>query len=154
MATILTLLTTLFLAYTVWTLHAWYRNYRLARRSGFPILVTPANTDNLIWIIFSVTCRPLLAKLPAFIYDRLLPAIYGWEFLYKRKPFDQVGDSFMMVTPGKNELWVADSDVAMSICSRRNAFVQLPISNREPLYPEGRRVDVDLIDRYYWHVRP
>ena len=133
MALILTTFIGLVTAYLVWTLQSWHANYRIARRSGFPLLVTPANTNNLVWIIFSVACRPLLARLPAPLYARLKPAIYGWEFLYKGQVFDRLGPSFMLVMPGKNELWVADPEIAHTMLTRRNDFLTLSIANRTSL---------------------
>ena len=69
--------------------------------------------------------------LPQWAYNSVKTAIYGWEFQYKYEPFARVGPSFILVTPGKNELWVADPGVANAIMTRRNDFVQFDIANRE-----------------------
>ena len=127
-----TIIIALGVAYAIWYFQPLYANYRIARQSRFPVLVSPVNTDNLIWIIFGVTFRPVLATcLPSVAYDRIIPTIYGWEFLYRNQVFDRLGSSFMLVTPGKNELWVADSEIAHSILTRRSAFLQLDIASRK-----------------------
>jgi len=131
MALISTILLAIALPYTAWYFQSLFVNYRKARQSGFPLLVCPANTDNVIWIVFAVAFRSTLARfLPAFIYNRVKPAIYGWEFLYRNEVFERLGSSFILVTPGKNELWVADPETAHPILIRRNDFLQLPIASR------------------------
>ncbi len=132
MALLSTLLLCTLLPYTLWYCQSLFSNYREARRSGYPILVCPANTDNIIWIIFAVAFRPILARcLPAFAYGRIKAAIYGWEFLYRYELFAKLGSSFILVTPGKNKLWTADPEMASSILTRRNDFLQSPVGSCE-----------------------
>jgi len=50
-------------------LFALFSNYRLARNCGLPIVITPANPDNLIWMIFNQLIRPYLkAILPDAVW--------------------------------------------------------------------------------------
>lgn len=82
-------------------------------------------------MIFSVAFRPILARfLPGFIYRQIIPAIYGWEFLSRYEIFARLGSSFILVTPGKNEFWVADPETAHSILARRNDFLQSDVGSR------------------------
>ena len=135
MASPSTILIAFVLVYASWNLQALYANYRKARQSGFPVLVTLVDPNNLIWIIFSVAFRPVLAQyLPSFIYDRVIPTIYGWEFLHRGHVFDRLGSTFVLVTSGKNELWVADPEIAHSILTRRHAFLQQEIASRQSDY--------------------
>ncbi|KAK3175927.1 hypothetical protein OEA41_007249 [Lepraria neglecta] len=118
-------------SYIIWSCISLLQNYQKARRSGFPIFVCPANTNNLLWILFSVTLRPVLSfYLPKAVYDRIQPAIYGWEFLARYTVFDRLGPTFILVTPGKNELYVAEPEIAHSILMRRNDFAHLPLADR------------------------
>ena len=43
---------------------------------------------------------------------------------------ERLGSTFLLVTPGKNELWVADAEIAQIVLQRRKDFVQLDISKR------------------------
>ena len=121
----------LVIPYLLWSCQSWFHNYQKAQQSGFPILVCPANTDNPLWIIFSVTARPLLAKyLPSFVFDRLNAGIYGWEYRVRYDLFARLGPAFMLVTPGKNELLVADPEITCNIVNRRLDFEMLPIASK------------------------
>ena len=124
------LLLCIVLPYTVWYCQSLYKNYCEARRSGFPLLVCPANTGNVLWIVFAVASRPLLSRcLPSPAYNRIKAAIYGWEFLYRYEMFAWLGPSFILVTPGKNEFWTADPEMASAILTRRNDFLQSEIGS-------------------------
>ena len=148
-----TILITAVVAYSVWYFQSLFVNYRAARRSRFPIFVSPVNHNNLIWIVVSVTLRPVLARcLPSFLYDRIIPTIYGWEFHYRNQVFDRLGLSFMLVTPGGNELWVADPEIAHVILTRPNAFIQLDIPRRKLGAP--KIFFADMTSRYYGDVWP
>lgn len=121
--------------YIIWKCQCLFSNYLQARKSGYPVFICPADTANFLWMIFSVALRPYLSKiLPTFAYDRIKASIYGWEFLYRYEPFAKLGSSFILVTPGKNELWVADPETANSILARRTEFHQLEISSSKLLY--------------------
>lgn len=153
MAILTTFILCVVLPYVLWNCQSLLVNYRKARESGYPILVCPAHTNNILWMIFSVALRPLLAQyLPRSLYDRIKAGIYGWEFLSKYEMFARMGPNFMLVTPGNNELMVADPDTAHDILMRKNDFFQNEIGNRKcwPNYIDS--TDAKL--RYHGHVRP
>lgn len=121
----LSILSTLIGAYClsiVWTL---FSNYSKAGKSGFPVYVCPTNPGNPFWMLSSVPLRPLLFRLlPTVIFERILPTIYGWEYWDRYSTFARFGPAFILVTPGKNELWVADVELANTILARRKDFNQ------------------------------
>lgn len=117
--------------WAVWYLQALASNYRKARRTGFPIYISPVNQDNFLWLIFSVPLRPLFSRfLPAFAFDRIEVAIYGWEHLLRNSVQERLGATFLLVTPGKNELWTTDPEIAQIVLLRRKDFGHLEISKR------------------------
>ena len=132
MISIATLLVAAVAAYAAWNLQSLLTNYGKARQIGFPVLICPASTNNILWIIFSVACRPLLSRfLPSPLYDRFIPAIYGWEFVHRNRTFALLGPTFVLVMPGKIELWTMDSELGHAIMTRRNAFLQSDLAGRE-----------------------
>lgn len=143
------------LPYTLWCCQSLFANYRKAQKSGFPIIVCPANTSNILWMLFSVTFRTLLAQyLPSFAYDHVKAGIYGWEFICRYELFARIGSSFILVTPGKNELWVADPEVTHSILMGKNDFFQLDVATRKPsLNQHNRRQSSNVIYRHHGYVR-
>lgn len=130
MAILFTITICVVLSYAVWYFQTLFANYRKAQRSGFPILVCPVDTNNVLWMVFSVPLRPILARyLPTIAYNRIKAAIYGWEYLYRYELFAWLGASFILVTPRKNELWTADPEIAHEILTRRNDFIQMDIAS-------------------------
>jgi hypothetical protein len=113
----------------------WYgslllANYRLARKSGFPVLLMPVDKSNIFWMIFSVPLRPVFMRiLPTFAYEWLRPSIYGWEFRYRWQVQESVGPSFILAYPKQNELWTAEPEVCLAVLSRRKDFLQTDVSS-------------------------
>jgi hypothetical protein len=109
---------------------ALFKNYRVARQCGLPIVVTPANPDNIIWMIFCQMIRPRLKSvLPESVWHYFTPTIYGWEFLDKYHFHHSVGKTFLLVTPGDVECWTADPAVANAVLARwKKDFPTLPLT--------------------------
>lgn len=45
-----------------------------------------------------------------------------WTWFMLHAPFDKIGDTFLVVAPGRNSLYVADAEAISQITSRRNDF--------------------------------
>lgn len=98
------------------------RNLRNARKTGLPIVVSPVDHMNPLWVIFQKPLGPLLAKLPFGLgswvrYNRL-----SWYFEDKYAMFQEHGKVFIHVTPGMNELHSVDPEVNSQILGRRKDF--------------------------------
>ena len=98
----------LLFAFPLWTISAIYRNYRIAQSVGLPILVSPVNPVNPVWILLRPYINPLLSRLPFKIgyftqYDYL-----GWEWRDKNRLHTIHGPVFVIVTPTENHLILAD----------------------------------------------
>ena len=119
----------LYLLTVIWALATLYLQ---VRKSGFPLVVVPTNPDNPFWIVAGVPLRPLLPRwLPANLRDRITVTTYGWEFAARYKIHSKFGQSFVIVTPGRNELWTADPDLATAILARRKDFHQPEVTRRK-----------------------
>jgi hypothetical protein len=104
-------------------------NYLIARRCGLPILVTPINPDNLLWMIPQEFYRTVLKSiLPGPLLNGILPSFYGWELSDRYRLHHRVGLSFLYVTPGDIECWIADSAVAQVVLARRKDFLGAPVT--------------------------
>ncbi|KAK6417606.1 hypothetical protein LTR95_017306 [Oleoguttula sp. CCFEE 5521] len=70
--------------------YRFLRNFYYAMKAGVPVIILPWDQDNPLWIVISVPLRPVLQKiLPNVIFERIVLAIYGWEFHDKLRPFEQ-----------------------------------------------------------------
>ncbi|KAH7144394.1 cytochrome P450 [Dactylonectria estremocensis] len=95
--------------------YAWLiiSNHAIAKPTGLRIIIVPGDLTNPVWWLLG----PRLAALERWITggeNRLLR--YGWlgfDFKGKARVHLEMGDAFIIVTPGKNYLYLADS-VAIS----------------------------------------
>ncbi len=125
---ILSSLAGLWVLSNVWSL---VTNYLTARKSSFPISVAPTNPSNFLWMVLCVPLRPILSNfLPAAIWESMRKSVYGWEYADRYVTHKRLGQSFMLVTPGKNELWVAEPELANAILVQRKDFHQSELTAR------------------------
>ena len=58
--------------------------------------------------------------------------IYGWQFRYRRSLNRLLpGSVFVLVTPGQNELWIADTDMVTEVLTRSDDFIQIELSSQK-----------------------
>lgn len=118
--------------FTAWYFSSFPRNYFLARQTGLPIFLCPVNPANPFWLVFSTALQPTFAHyLPHSVYgDRIKVAIYGWQSRCRYTVHARLGPVFVLVTPGRNEVWIADPEMAHEVLTRRKDFLQLELSSR------------------------
>ncbi|KAE8150733.1 cytochrome P450 monooxygenase [Aspergillus avenaceus] len=125
----ISLLWTSGLLYLTYKCLSFLRFYIHARRTGFPVIVSPAFSRGVPWMIFAPMIVPRLKGLfPAWLFDRLDVAAHGWEFRRKRAFFDRWGEIFALATPDECTVWVSDVDTANVILQRRKDFEQAPVA--------------------------
>lgn len=96
----------LLLLFFCYKLISFVRLYIHARRSGFPVYVSPVLSKSIPWMILGPLLQPQLEKyLPAWIYDRLDVVIHAFEFRRKRAFNDRLGNIFAVVSPDECSLW-------------------------------------------------
>lgn len=109
-----------------WTLFSIITNYNAARKIGLPIVISPVASLNPLWIL---TYRAF----PSVLFLKHLPfglgtwarcTFMGWHFHDKHALHDEFGPVFIIVTPGGNEVTVADPQAAHLIFSRRKEFIK------------------------------
>lgn len=122
----LLLVVTICLAVLTWTSNSIYHNYLAARKTGLPIIISPVASLNPLWII---TYR----LFPSVLLLRWLPfgfgiwarcTLMGWMFHDKHALHQELGPVFTIVTPGGNEVIVADPQVTHTILSHRKDFTK------------------------------
>ena len=110
------------IAYLSWHLLCLYTNYQQARRIGLPIIITPINVMNPIWILTQSWLGPLLSTLPFGLGGFVDYSTLSWPFAAKHAIHDRLGDAFTIVNPGENHVVVADADAVEEILTRRKDF--------------------------------
>ncbi len=112
------------LATAVWYLSALPRNYRNARKSGLPVYFCPVNPNSPVWLVLvAVVGYSRMARiLPRPLFDRIKLTIPGWEYRCRYSVNEQLGATFILVSPGSNTVFIADPEIAHAVLSRRKDF--------------------------------
>ena len=105
-----------------WSTFSFIANYVQARRIGLPILISPVNPMNPVWVLFNKQLVPYLNLLPFGLGTFATYSTLGWSFQHKYHLHAKHGDVFVIVNPGKNVVTVADASAVDEITSRRKDF--------------------------------
>lgn len=144
---------------TVWLalrLRSLVHNLHQARRSGLPYtlsLVTEVET----WAYLT---DPIIRKL---YRKHLLVQQQGWprwarfmvkDWMYedKYRAHAELGDMFLVVSPGSIVCYVADPDLAQEVCMRRRDFIK-PREKMKMIEPFGPNVVSSEGDLWRFHYR-
>jgi hypothetical protein len=138
-----TVIFTLFFLLIVFYVPPFIHNYYNARVSGFPYIICPVDPGNPVWMVFANALRASLARvLPVFIFKRIRYALHGWEVIdlllnngvkSGDGRLETPGPAFIVVTPGRNELWIEDPELAHIVLTRRKDFGQAVTTKRRCL---------------------
>ena len=122
MATILNLLILLPITWTTYNCYCVYQNYVKVSRLGLPCVYSPVTPDNPLWIAFQLLCRNAIDYFPFSAIPLTRHCRVGWEFHVRYKIHSSLGDAFILVTPKRNWLYVADEKAVMDIFARNRDF--------------------------------
>ncbi|KAK2755486.1 hypothetical protein FQN54_006423 [Arachnomyces sp. PD_36] len=127
----------------------WARNIQQAKRTGLPYTWTPIH-ELEVWAYFT---NPLFR----WCFARYLLQGKGWprwaRFMVKDWTYEdrgrahrEYGSVFLVVSPGGLICYIDDPDTALSVCTRRRAFIKPPEKMKllEPFGPNVVSTDGDL----------
>ncbi|KAI9844472.1 MAG: hypothetical protein M1837_005554 [Sclerophora amabilis] len=118
----LVFLITLPLVWALWTGYTFLVSYNLARQIGLPIVFAPWSSINAAWIIFRDQLIPFVRALPWGLGRFVRYNYIGWGFQDKYHMHQELGGAFVVVSPGRVEIHVADAKAVESIMYRRKDF--------------------------------
>ena len=110
------------LAWLITAIYGLVNNHRQALKLNVPIVYAPISSDTPIWIALQ-NAFPFIFKIVPF--DKISCLRYcrlGWEFHDRSKTHERLGDAWVLVTPSKNWLYVAEAGAAYDIFSRGRDF--------------------------------
>ena len=109
-----------------WTFISTLLNYKTARTIGFPIVISPVSPLNPFWILTWRAFPSVLSlkRLPFGLGTWARCTYMGWSFQDKYALHDELGPIFTIVTPGGNEITVADPEVVDKIFAKRKEFIK------------------------------
>ena len=114
------------------------RNLAAAKNSGIPYVIVPFYQSNRLWLLAQIIVEPVVRKLRISSWFDLSFIEWGWHMKYE--PFKRFGtDTFLTVSPERNQLYTADADVISQITTRRNDFPK-PLEVYESIKIYGNNV--------------
>lgn len=97
-------------------------NLRNAQKTGLPIVISPVDHMNPVWVVLQKPLSGLLASLPFGLGSWVRYNTLSWFFDDKCAMHKEHGKVFIHVTPGMNELHSIDPEANAQILSRRKDF--------------------------------
>lgn len=128
------------LACFLWSTSSLLKNYIKARKLNLPIIISPLNPGNPVWVLFHQRLLPYLKSSPWDITGFVRYIYFGWSYHDKYRIHEKLGPAFVVVNPSTIELYIADGEVIDSIFSRRKDFPK-PLAFYKPLEFYGKNVD-------------
>lgn len=105
-------------------LSSWYsllRNYLTARKIGLPLRVLPISHLNRFWMLVD---RKVLYYVKKLFGESTFTRYnwMGWELPDRYSSHRELGDAFILVTPGRNWLYLGHPDMVIDVVRRRDDF--------------------------------
>ncbi|EXJ83070.1 hypothetical protein A1O1_06688 [Capronia coronata CBS 617.96] len=122
----LLVLFSLVLAYFLWTLVRLAVNYVEARTIGLPILFCPVNPAGPLWMLTKDSLIPIFLRLPFGLGEWAGRAEVGWTFKERFAIHAKYGEAFIIVSPGENDVVLANPAATEEVMRRRNDFIKNP----------------------------
>ena len=114
------------LPYLIWSVFRFTNNYIQAKKIGLPILICPINPMNPIWLLTKDLIKPTISSLPFGLGQWADRAEVGWTYYPKFAVHAKYGEAFTIVSPGTNEIIIAEPTATDDILRRRNDFIKDP----------------------------
>lgn len=107
--------------YSLYSIYCLVRNYNAAKKTGVPIRILPVSPDNPLWLLLG---NPLAHFIKSIFGETNLTrfGIRAWIFYDKSRAHLEIGDYFILVTPGKNWFYVCNAKTVQEIFQRRHDF--------------------------------
>lgn len=110
------------LALLVWSARALAANHAAAKKTGFPTLVRWITPTNPLWMFYgnSIIAASRFFGIRTSTFPRYY--LFGWEGNEQYKAHLELGDIFMLVTPGRNWVYICNAESVYEILQRRSDF--------------------------------
>ncbi|KAI0902826.1 cytochrome P450 [Ustulina deusta] len=108
---------------TAYSMSQLARNYLAACKIGLPIRMIPISHTNPFWMLVDRRVLSLVKRIPFIGNSSFIRYNYrAWELADRYYSHAEMGDAFIVVTPGRNWLYVADPEALIDIFRRRIDF--------------------------------
>ena len=113
----------LWLFYVLYSWYCLFCNYLIARKVGIPVCLIPINPENPLWMVVDKKIFiPIFEKLPFGSGSFTRFNWRGWEFVDKYRAHEEMGDVFMIVTPGRNWIHLCNPEALTEVLRKERDF--------------------------------
>ena len=125
--------------YFLFNLYCLFLNYRRASRLCLPTICVLISPENPLWIALQTSFSSVFRHIPLEYFSFTKYCRLGWEFHDRFRTHRRLGDAWVLVTPNKNWLQVAQAEAANDLLRRSHEFVH-PCWITEPLNVFGPNI--------------
>jgi cytochrome P450 len=108
--------------WTCYNIACLARNYSKASKLGIKLVISAISPDSPLWMALLINFPWILDKTPLESISLFKYTRPGWEVQRRYKVHAELGDIFIIVTPHRNWLHVADPKAAVDIFARPKDF--------------------------------
>lgn len=110
------------LAWILRSIYSIHVNRKSAEQTGLPVVLSPFNPVDPLWMLLQRVVIPLCPYLPFGLgsftrYNRM-----GWSYHDKYRLHSELGDAFVHVNPARNQLFLANPEAIEEVFLRRKDF--------------------------------
>jgi len=110
--------------YLLFNVYSTYINYMKASKLGLPLVISPITPDNTLWIALQTVFGSILRHFPFSASSFTRHCRLGWEFHDRSQAHVRLGDAWILVTPARNWLFVANAAAVTDIFGRGRDFIR------------------------------
>ncbi|KFA54599.1 hypothetical protein S40293_02257 [Stachybotrys chartarum IBT 40293] len=112
------------LSWMLWSACTLYINYCEARKLQVPIRIIPIDHLNKLWLLIDKPVTSAVRRLPGWLGQNNFTRFNyrGWHERDGLKSHTEMGRVFVLVTPARNWLYLADPDALMDMYRRGRDF--------------------------------
>ncbi|KAI0396623.1 cytochrome P450 [Xylariaceae sp. FL0594] len=108
---------------TAYSLLCLFQNYLAARKIGLPIRIIPISHTNPLWMLVDRRVISVIKRIPYVGDSSFTRYNYrAWELADRYRSHAEMGDAFVLVSPGRNWLYLANPEALMDVFRRRLDF--------------------------------
>lgn len=112
------------LSFLLYNIYSLYSNYKNASTLGLPRIISAITPDNPLWIAFQTVFKVIVRRFPFGATSFTRHTRLGWEFHDRFRTHVRLGDAWVLVTPARNWVFVANAAAVTDIFSRGRDFVR------------------------------
>ena len=137
-------------ATTLKSCYSLFQNYLVARQIGVRFHVIPISHLNHFWMLVD---KRVLRYVRRYFGESVFTRYnwMGWELPDRYSSHHELGDVFMLVTPGRNWLYIGHPDIVMEVTRRRDDFPRC-VELTEVLDVFGPSVATVRLNPWAFHV--